>query len=217
MAPTDSGRGRSRGQDDPFAMTIDGTPATARWQHPVRPHEETVASYRAFDGKLLHIRVDEVRLPSGAMSGREVVEHPGAAVVLPVTVDREVLLIRQYRHVFGRYLLELPAGLVDPGEHAAQTAARELTEETGYAAGALRHLTNVLPSPGYTQERVALVLATGCHPVPHEADQDEPIDLVKMPLSDLEDLLTPGNMAIENAAAMLGVLWLLRLDALGAL
>jgi len=211
MALTDSGR------DAPFAITISGAPATERWQQPVSPHEETVASHRAFDGRLLHVRVDEVRLPSGAMSVREIVEHPGAAVVLPVTVDREVLLVRQYRHVIGRYLLELPAGLIDPGEHVVQTAARELIEETGHAAGTLRHLTNVLPSPGYTQERVALVLATGCHPVPHEADEDEPIDVVKVPLSELGDLLTPGNTAIENAPAMLGILWLLRLDALGEL
>lgn len=216
MAPTDRDRPDPTAFD-PFAIatSADGPRATDRWQHPIRPHEETTGSRRAFDGRLLHVRVDEVRLPSGAMSGREVVEHPGAAVILPVTVEREVLLIRQYRHVFGRYLLELPAGLVDPGEHVVQTAARELIEETGYVAGSLHHLTTVLPSPGYTQERVALVLATGCTPVPHVADEDEPIDLMPMPISALGDLLVPGDTAIENALAMLGVLWLLRLDALG--
>ena len=202
---------------DPFAIALDGPRATDRWQEPARPHEVTIGTRRGFDGKLLHVRVDEVRMPSGSISGREIVEHPGSAVVLPVTADREVLMIRQYRHAFGRYLLELPAGLIDPGEHAVETAGRELIEETGHAAGALRHLTTVLASPGYTQERSALVLATGCHPVPHAADEDEPIDVLKVPLASLGDLLVPGNTAIENAQAMLGVLWLLRLDALGAL
>ncbi|MGN6030339.1 MAG: NUDIX hydrolase [Thermomicrobiales bacterium] len=214
MAPTDR---NGEATFDPFAIALDGPRATDRWQEPVRPHEVTTGTRRGFDGKLLHVRVDEVRLPSGAMSGREVIEHPGSAVVLPVTADREVLMIRQYRHAFGRYLLELPAGLIDPGETVVQTAARELIEETGYAAGSLRFLTAVLASPGYTQERTALVLATGCHPVPHEADEDEPIDVLKVPLAELGAFLTPGNTAIENAHAMLGVLWLLRLDALGAL
>lgn len=214
MAPTDSDAGFD---PDPFATDLDGPRATDRWQHPARPHEVTTGTRRAFDGKLLHVRVDTVRMPSGATSGREIVEHPGSAVVLPVTADREVLMIRQYRHAFGRYLLELPAGLIDPGERAVETAGRELIEETGYAAASLRHLTTVLASPGYTQERSALVLATGCHPVPHEADEDEPIDVLRVPLADLGDLLTPGNTAIENAQAMLGVLWLLRLDALGEL
>ena len=202
---------------DPFASVQDPNEprATDRWQHPVRQHETTTGTNRAFDGRLLHVRVDEVRLPSGAASVREVVEHPGATVILPVTVTREVLLIRQYRHVFGRYLLELPAGLIDPGEDVVETAARELIEETGHVASSLRYLTTVLPSPGYAQERTALVLATGCTPVPHIADADEPIDVVTMPLAALGDLLTPGNTAIENAPAMLGVLWLLRLDALG--
>ena len=213
MAPT----GKGDAPFDPFAVPLDGPRATDRWQQPERPHETAIGTRRAFDGKLLHVRVDDVRLPSGATSGRELVEHPGAAVILPVTEAREVLMIRQYRYAFDRYLLELPAGLVDPGEGVMETARRELTEETGYAAGSLRYLTTVLPSPGYAQERSALVLATGCHPVPHEADEDEPIDVLRVPLADLGAFLTPGNTAIENAQAMLGVLWLLRLDALGEL
>ncbi|MGB3330268.1 MAG: NUDIX hydrolase [Thermomicrobiales bacterium] len=213
MAPT----GRDGEPFDPFDLPFDGPRATDRWQEPQRPHEVTTGTQRAFDGRLLHVRVDAVRLPSGAMSAREIVEHPGSAVVLPLTAEREVLMIRQYRHAFGRYLLELPAGLVDPGEDAIATAGRELIEETGYAATALRHLTTVLASPGYTQERSALVLATGCHAVAHAADEDEPIDVLRVPLADLGALLEPGNTAIENAQAMLGVMWLLRLDALGEL
>lgn len=213
MAPT----GKAGRAFDPFAANLDEPRATERWQEPQRPHEVTIGTRRGFDGKLLHVRVDDVRMPSGATSGREIVEHPGSAVVLALTDDREVLMIRQYRHAFGRYLLELPAGLIDPGEHVVETAGRELIEETGYAATSLRHLTTVLASPGYTQERSALVLATGCHPVAHVADEDEPIDVLTVPLEELGGFLTPGNTAIENAQAMLGVLWLLRLDALGEL
>lgn len=202
---------------DPFATDTD-SPAYRRWQEmPPIPHEETIGTRRGFDGGLLHVRVDDVRLPSGTHSTREVVTHPGSVVIIPVTTDGDVLLIRQWRHVTGRYQIELPAGHIDPGEHFLTSAGRELIEETGHTAGKLRHLTTVFMSPGYTEERTAFVLATGCTPIAHEADQDEPIEVIRFALDELPTLLTPGDTAIENAQTMLGVLWLLRLQAHGEL
>jgi ADP-ribose pyrophosphatase len=205
-------------RDERFEAEGDPEPASMAWQRGLGlPHEVTTGTRRGFDGHLLHVRVDDVRLPSGRMSQREIVEHPGSVVIVPVTSDREVLFVRQWRHVTNRYLLELPAGVIDPGEYFMQTAARELIEETGYEAGDLRHLTTVFMSPGYTTERTAFVLATGCRAVEHQADVDEPIELIRRPLSSIADLLTTGNTAAEDAQTVLGLLWLLRLVSTGDL
>ena len=177
-----------------------------------RPHETRIDSRRAFDGKLLHVRVDDVRLPSGRESVREIVEHPGSVVIVPLTPDDEVLLIRQYRYSVGRDLLELPAGLIDPGEATEAAARRELIEETGHQAATMTRLTTVYVSPGYSEEQSTFYLAAGCMPVAHQPDPDEPIELVRVKRADLPTLLVPGDTRVENAQAMLGLLWLLRRD-----
>lgn len=177
------------------------------------PHEEQVSTTRGFDGALLHVRVDDVRLPSGRASKREIVEHPGSVVVVPVTTAGTVLMIQQYRYAVGEYLLELPAGLVDPGEAPLAAAGRELVEETGYRAGSLALLASAWVSPGYSQEETRIVLARGCVPVEHEADEDEPIELLHVPLADVPGLLTAGNGVLRNMQAMLGLMWLYRLQA----
>lgn len=173
---------------------------------PEPPHEVQTESTRAFDGKLLRVRVDQVRLPSGRESVREIVEHQGSVVIVPVTADDEVIMIRHFRHATGRTLLELPAGLIDPGEEILETARRELLEETGYVAETLRHLTTVYVSPGYSEERTSIVVAEGCVVTPHEPDQDEPMQILARPLDSIPDLLIPGETVIENAQAMLGLL-----------
>ena len=178
---------------------------------PDLPHETTLGTRRAFDGHLLHVRVDDVRLPSGRESVREVVEHPGSVVVVAVTTDRHVLLIRQYRHLTGEYLIELPAGLLDPDEEPRAAGERELVEETGHRAASIRDLATVWSSPGYTTERSTLLLAEGCEPVPHDANEDEPIQLVRVPLAAVPSLLEPGARHVHNAQAMLGLMWLVRL------
>ena len=101
------------------------------------PHEERLSGRRAFDGRMLHVRVDDVRMPSGRRTVREVVEHPGSVIVLPVTVDDDVLFVRQYRYAVDERVIELPAGLLDEGEDPENAARRELAEETGYDAGDL--------------------------------------------------------------------------------
>lgn len=162
---------------------------------------------------MLHVRVDNVRLPSGRESVREVGEHPGSVVIVPVTVNDEVILIRQFRHATGRTLLELPAGLIDPVEEILETARRELHEETGYVAGTLRHLTTVFMTPGYSNERASIVLAEDCVATDHEPDPDEPIQIVTMPIAGIPALLEPGSSEVEDAQGVIGLLWLLRLRA----
>jgi ADP-ribose pyrophosphatase len=178
---------------------------------PTRPHEEQRSTARGFDGKLLHVRVDQVTLPSGRDGTREIVEHPGSVVIAAVTTASEVLLIQQYRYAVDTYLLELPAGLIDPGEDPLTAAGRELTEETGYRAGNLRLLADVYVSPGYSQERTRIVLAEGCEPVEHAADIDEPIDIIRLPLTEVPALLQEQSPLLANMQAMLGLMWLYRL------
>jgi ADP-ribose pyrophosphatase len=175
------------------------------------PHEEHLATRRAYDGHILRVRVDDVRLPSGRESVREMVEHPGSAVVLPITTDGDVVLIRQFRYTTGETLIELPAGLIDPGETPEQTARRELTEETGYQAGEIELLGAAYVSPGYSQELSHFFVAIDCVSVDHEPDEDEPVEVLHMALDDLPDMLASGESTIRNAQALLALNWYLRL------
>src|SRR5215204_3728382 len=101
------------------------------------PLDETLSSRRGFDGKWVHVRVDEVRLPTGRKTTREIVEHPGSVAIVGVTSAGNVLLLRQSHHAIGRTLLGIPAGTLEPGETPETSARRELAEETGYRAGGL--------------------------------------------------------------------------------
>lgn len=178
---------------------------------PDLPHEEYLSSERVFDGTLLKVRVDTVRTPSGKESPRELVEHPGSVVIVPVTSDGMVLFIRQYRYATGNYLLELPAGLIDEGEDPEKAATRELLEETSFEPGSIRELCKVYVSPGYTEEITTIYLAEDCTPIDYEDDEDEPIQLLPVPLAEIPRMLTPGPADAIDAQTMLGMLWLVRL------
>jgi ADP-ribose diphosphatase len=177
---------------------------------PEPPHGETIASRRGFDGAWVHVRVDDVRLPSGRVRPREVVEHPGAVAIVALTIDDEVVMLRQHHHAIGRSLLGLPAGTVESGEAPAATARRELLEETGYAAGDLRELASYYTSPGYTDERLTIFLATECVPAPAERDPDELIAVAAVPLAAIPPLVAPGPAQLRDAKSLIGLLLLLR-------
>lgn len=180
------------------------------FREPAPPDETRVASDLAFDGKLLRVRVDRVRLPSGRESVREVVEHPGAVAILALTTNGEVLLVRQFRYAVGRTLLELPAGLLEPNESAIDTARRELMEETGYAPDRLTELCSFFTSAGFSSERNNLVRADGCRLVVAGFDPDEAVTVERVPRAELASLLSPGAARIEDAKTLIGLLWLAR-------
>jgi ADP-ribose pyrophosphatase len=164
-----------------------------------------------FDGAFIKVRVDDVRLPSGRTSRREVVEHPGAVAVIAVTADRHLLLVRQFRYAAGRELLEIPAGTREPNEDAATTAHRELIEETGHTARSMTHVLTFFSSPGYSTEQIALFYAADCAPVPHDPDSDAPARLERISLADLLALVTNTSAdQIEDGKTLIGLLWLLR-------
>jgi ADP-ribose pyrophosphatase len=178
--------------------------------HEDPPFGETLFSRRGFDGAWVHVRVDGVRLPSGRMTTREVVEHPGSVAIVGVTSDGNVLLLRQSHHAIGRTLLGIPAGTLEQGETLEACARRELTEETGYRAGRLTQLASYYTSPGYTDERMTIFHAADCEPAGGEINPDELIRLTPMPLVDVSRLLVPGPHQLADAKTLIGLLVLLR-------
>src|SRR5258708_31387214 len=132
-----------------------------------------LSSATIYDGPVFGIRRDEVIEPSGVRATREVVTHPGSVVVLPVLPDGRILLIRQYRHAARRYLWELVAGRMDPGETPKAAAARELMEETGYRAKRMRVFLDIFPTPGFLEERMFILLAEGLTAGEAEPEEDE--------------------------------------------
>jgi ADP-ribose pyrophosphatase len=174
------------------------------------PLSETLSSHRGFDGAWVHVRVDDVRLPTGRVTTREIVEHPGSVAIVGVTGEGNVLLLRQSHHAIGRTLLGVPAGTLEPEETPEACARRELTEETGYRAGRLTQLASYYTSPGYTDERMTIFHAEDCEPAGGEIDPDELIRLAPMPLADVPRLLVPGPEQIEDAKTLIGLLLFLR-------
>ncbi len=142
--------------------------------------EQTLSSRTVFTGRLLKVRVDTVRLPDGGTSTREIVEHPGAAAVVPLTDDNCVYMVRQWRHPVGRVTLEIPAGTLRAGEDMTGCLARELSEEIGMRAAQLVHLADIYVSQGYSNEVIGLFLGTGLSAAPAAADEDEKLQVVKL-------------------------------------
>jgi ADP-ribose pyrophosphatase len=168
--------------------------------------ETPIESSRVFRGKLLDVRLDRVRLPDASEAVREYVKHPGAAVVIPLLDDGELIFERQFRYPLGRTLIEFPAGKIDPGELAENTAKRELLEETGFIAGEWRHLGGMHPCVGYSDERIEIFLARGL--VQHSGqnlDRGEFIDVLKLTLEEAMAAVRDGE--ITDAKTITALFW----------
>lgn len=159
------------------------------------PRREALrASRRVFEGRAVALRVDDVRLPNGRETKREVVEHKGAVAVVPLLPDGRVALIRQWRHAVGEELLEIPAGTLEPGEDPVECAHRELAEETGYKAGRLEPIASFYTSPGFTNERLHLFVATGLKRAETALEKDELIETVAVPWDEAVAMCTDGRI-----------------------
>lgn len=174
------------------------------------PFGKSLASRRGYDGRLLHVRVDDVLLPSGRVTTREVVEHPGSVAIVGMTSDDHVLLLRQSHHAIQRTLLGIPAGTLEPHETPEACARRELLEETGYRAGPLRQLAAYYTSPGYSNELMTIFRADDCQPAGGAIDPDELIRVLRVPLADIPRLVAPGPAQIAESKTLIGLLLLLR-------
>lgn len=136
-------------------------------------------------GRIVSLRVDEYALEKGGVAVREVLDHPGAVVIAALDADNRVYLVEQYRHAIAQYLLELPAGCLEPGEDPLETAQRELREEVGLEAGDWTYLGLFYSSPGFANERLHAFLARELTPAQGEPDDDEDISVVRYPLKAL--------------------------------
>lgn len=166
--------------------------------------EKTLSSEKIFDGRILHIRRDTVELPDGAQSTREVVDHPGGVCVLALDDEGRVLLVRQFRYPYEKVLTEIPAGKLEYGEDPEKAALRELREETGAVPGKFRSLGELYPSPGYCGEIIRLYLAQELTFGETALDEDEFLDVERMPFGELTELVLQGE--IRDAKTIAAVL-----------
>jgi len=167
-------------------------------------HEEILSTRSIYRGRVVNLDVHAVRLPDGSESQREVVRHVGAVGVVAVDADAHVLLVRQYRSGAGQIMIEIPAGLLEPGEDPAQSAIRELREETGYRPTSLEPLGGVHAAPGYTSEYIHLFYAPGYEFAPLEQDADEFVEALRVPLQEALTMVETG--AITEAKSVVALL-----------
>ena len=156
-----------------------------------------------YHGRVVKLDLERVTLPNGATIELEMIHHPGAAAVVPVTEAGEVVLIRQYRHAAAGYLYEIPAGKLDPGESPLTCAARELEEETGYRAATLVPLLSVFSTPGFTDEVIHLFMAMELTPGRQTLEYDEVLEVVRMPLEEAMAHIRDGS--IRDAKTVIGL------------
>ncbi|UXY14860.1 NUDIX hydrolase [Chitiniphilus purpureus] len=168
--------------------------------------ETRIASERVFDGALLHINRDTVRLPDGSSATREYVLHPGAVMVLPVLDDGRILMERQFRYPLDRVFIEFPAGKLDPDEAPLACGQRELLEETGYSAREWAYLGVLHPLISYTTETIHLFLAHGLTAGQARPDEGEFVETMAVALPDLIADVLAGH--ITDAKTVAGIFWL---------
>lgn len=168
--------------------------------------ESTLGSIRIYDGKLLKINVDRVRLPDGSLSAREYVVHPGAVCIIALLADGRVVLERQFRYPHHRAFIELPAGKIDPCEDPLATAKRELQEETGYEAAQWRHITTIHPLIAYSDEQIDIYLATGLTLKERQLDAGEFLEVFAAAPAEALGWVREGK--ITDVKTVIGLFWL---------
>ena len=168
--------------------------------------EHFVSGEQVFDGDLLKVYRDKVRLPDGSTGGREYIRHPGAVAIVPLFDDGRVLLERQFRYPHRREFIEVPAGKVDPGEPHLETAKRELLEETGYAAADWRRFGVIHTAIAYTDEAIELFLARKLTLQERRLDDGEFLELLILEFKEAIQMIRDGR--ITDAKTVAALLWL---------
>lgn len=166
--------------------------------------EKTVEQNTIFEGRVIHVRVDQAELPNGKIASREVVEHPGGVTVAALTEKDELLFVRQFRYPFGKLLLELPAGKLERGEDPLEAGRRELLEETGMAAGRFEPIGKMYPTPGYCSEIIYLYAASELTYRGQKLDEDEFLEVERIPLREAVRQVLAGE--ISDAKTQIGIL-----------
>lgn len=165
--------------------------------------EKTVKQNVVFEGKIIRVRCDDAELPDGKPCKREVVDHAGGASVLYVR-EGKVLLVRQFRYPYMEETLEIPAGKLNPGEDPAQTAARELAEETGWQPASVEHMFTIYPTPGYSAEKIYIYRAHGVREGQVHPDEDEFVTAAFYPVDEVLSMIEKGE--IKDAKTIIAVM-----------
>ena len=169
-------------------------------------NEQPLSADYKYRGRIINLRVDTALLPNGSSATREVVEHPGGVCVAALTEDGYLLFVRQFRSPYQKVLLELPAGKLDPGEDPLEAGKRELREETGAEAARYESLGELYPSPGYCGEIIHLYAATGLTFGQMSPDEDEFLEVEKIPLEEAARMVLDNEIAdAKTQAAVLKV------------
>jgi ADP-ribose pyrophosphatase len=159
------------------------------------------SSETEFRGRLINVRRDRVRTSDGRTRDVEVVEHPGAVLIVPIDDQSRVWFVRQYRHAVGERLLELPAGTLAPGEAPEACAARECREEIGMSPGRLIPIGGLFLAPGYSSEYIHLFLAQDLRPDPLAPDEDEALEMELIPLEEVTQWVSRGDLRDSKSIA----------------
>ena len=161
-----------------------------------------------YSGRVVTLSVDQVALPNGKHCELEMIRHPGAAAVVPVDAEGNAILVRQYRYATDGWLLEVPAGKLDPGESPETCAIREVEEETGYRVGQLQSLGWIWTTPGFTDEKIWLFRGTGLVHGTQQLQGDELLEVVKFPLSEAVEAAADGTIQDgKSVCALLRAGW----------
>ncbi len=166
--------------------------------------EKTIKSDLIFNGKMINLRVDTVELPGNKMATREIVDHPGAVAIVPITNDGKIVMVTQYRKPVEESLLEIPAGKLEKNEDPSECAKRELKEETGFNAKELKHLLTLYSTPGFSNEIMYIYLATGLIEGTPNPDEDEYVSTDIFSVSDLIKKIFNGE--IKDSKTIAGIL-----------
>jgi ADP-ribose pyrophosphatase len=153
--------------------------------------EKTVSTKTIFEGKVIDLVIEEVKLPNGQLSKREIIKHPGAVGIIPLTSNRKIVMVQQYRKPLERVIVEIPAGKLEKGEEPLASAIRELEEETGYSSEKVTYLTSFYTSPGFADEIIHLYMAEDLvkKENPAAQDEDEFIDVLEVTLDEALKLM----------------------------
>ncbi len=157
-------------------------------------YEKKLSSEQIFDGKVVKLFVDRVELPDGKEAIREIVRHPGAVCVIPVTDNNEVIMVRQYRYAFETAMLEIPAGKLEPGEDPFEAVQRELEEESGVIAKKIEYLGEIFTTVAIFDEKIHAYLATELEFKDAHPDEDEFLEVVRIPLEKLVEMVMNGEI-----------------------
>ena len=163
--------------------------------------ERTLSSQLIYDGRVVKLRVDTVRMPGGRETEREIVEHRDCVAIVAMDTDDNVLLVKQFRKPVEKELLEIPAGSIDPGEDPVTTVRREMQEETGYLPQKVERLGGFYSAAGYCSEYLHLYLATDLTPSQLYAEDTESIKLVRVPISQIPGLIASGSICDAKSIA----------------